>query len=109
MLPTNEGLDTQDPSGAEIYLRLVAKPKLVALNGVVQLAFAHEAKLREIVHARCVRLERVAAELLRSVHRTIGVPKQMLRPRAVVREEGDARARRHEQLVTTQDNRTTDC
>src|SRR4051812_20377251 len=109
MLPTDQRLDAHDPAGTKVDLRLVPQTKFVSLNGVVQLALTDEAELRKVVHAGGVGLERVATKLLGSVHGAVSVAEQVLGLGAVVREERDAGARRHEELMPAEQDRAPHC
>jgi hypothetical protein len=99
MLPAQQRLESDGFAGADILLRLVDEPKLVARDGVAQLEL-EQAPVADLgAHGRFEEAIGGAPVFLGAVERGVRVVEQRLAIGRIVGADGDADAARHQRVI----------
>jgi hypothetical protein len=109
VVPPEQRLDTGDGAGRKLGLGLILQKKLVPFQGAAQVIAEVQSLERARVHLGRVELEAAAPELLRAVHRDVGVAQQRVAIRAVGRIRRNAHADCHEDFVAVDLERLLEC
>src|SRR3989339_1121982 len=108
MLPTNEGLNSDDFTGSQVDLGLVVQNKLTMLMGYSESLNRLPACSYLSVLFRVVDVEAVFSFLFGQIHGLVGMPQQGIRVGAVAGVNGDPQTCRHDDLMTFDGHRLLD-
>src|ERR687894_697371 len=78
MLPSHQGLHTDDPSSSQVHHRLIVHPELVTLQGPSEVVLQSQALHGFVLHIRVEHLVSCLAILLGPVHGEVSFAQQML-------------------------------
>ena len=107
--PARQHFEPGELTGEQIDDRLVVRHDLTALQAMAQLARRAQRQDRGFMRARSERFDAVTTACLRSVHRCVGVPQELIGRHSNSVRKGDADAAGHEQLGSVDHQRFADC